>query len=364
MELYNSEAETELSFDDAGEYIYDILGISEAGQSLNQSGLNLDVDIAYMIKCIAGGNLQETGTYMADRLKSALVSEIVENRQLMLAMIIIIILGSVFTRMTVSYGNSGISENGFFVTYMLMTSVSLMAFNIGFDVVEVSLKRLIVLLRIIVPVFMVSMNFVGHTLSATAAYQLVMIGIWLVQAVFVRVLLPMVRFYVIMSMINNLNREKYFTRLADFIASSVYFCLKTVVVFVAGLNLIKGLIGPQLDMIGKSSVNRIINTVTGGGVTGMLTGTFLASGMVIKNSVGIVAVCLMLVLFTAPVIKLFVLKAMVRISAIIVEPVGDKRYVDGIDMLSRGLGMLLKVMCTALVLFVLSLAIAAFTTNS
>jgi stage III sporulation protein AE len=362
MELYNSDGDAELTYDDAGDYIYDIIGISEADRSL--SGLGLDVDIEYMIKCIAGGNIQEIGAYMAERLKTVLISEISENRQLMLALIIIVILGSVFTRLTISYGNSGISENGFFITYMLMTSVSLMAFNTGFDVVETSLKRLIVLLRIIVPVFMVAMNFVGHTVSATATYQIVMIGIWLLQAVFARVLLPIIRFYVIMSMINNLNREKYFTRLADFTASTVYFCLKTVVVFIAGLNLIKGLIGPQLDLIGKSSVNRIINTVTGGGVTGILTGTFLASGMVIKNSVGIAAVCLMLLLFTGPVIKIFVLKTMVRVSSIIVEPVGDRRYVEGIDMLSKGFGMLLKVMYTALVLFVLSLAVVAFTTNS
>jgi stage III sporulation protein AE len=239
-----------------------------------------------------------------------------------------------------------------------------MAFNIGFEVVETSLKYLIVLLRIIVPVFMVAMNFVGHALSATATYQLVMIGIWLVQAVFMRVLLPLIRFFVVISLLNNLNREKYFTRLAGFMSSAVYFCLKTVVVFVAGLNLIKGLIGPQLDMLGKSSINRIINTVTGGGVTGILTGTFLASGMVIKNSVGIAAVCLMLILFSGPLVKLMVIKGMVHLSSIIVEPVGDKRYVEGIDMLSKGFEMLLKVMYTALVLFILSLAVVAFTTNT
>lgn len=362
MIFYESDEEYVLTYDDAADYIYELIGISEADRKLKESGLGLDIDIAYLLKCISGG--ENIGTYIADSLKSLMTAEISENRQLMLSLIVIVILGSVFTRLTIAYGNSGISENGFFLTYMLMTSVSLMAFNVGFDVVELSLSRLIILLRIIVPVFMVAMNFVGHVVSASAAYQLVMIGIWLLQALFVRILLPLIRFYVIMSMINNLNKEKYFTRLAGFTASTVYFCLKTVVVFVAGLNLIKGLIGPQLDIIGKSSVNRIINTVAGGGMTGILTGTFLASGMVIKNSVGIAAVCLMLLLFTGPVIKILVLKLMVRISSIIVEPVGDKRYVEGIDMLTNGFEMLLKVMYTALVLFVLSIAVVAFTTNT
>jgi stage III sporulation protein AE len=350
--------------DDAGDYIYELIGIADADESLSASGLDFGVDVSYIIKNIASGNFQDIWTYMAVKFKSLLVSEISENGQLMLALIIIIILGAVFTRLTKAYGNPGISEIGFFVTYILMTSVCFMSFNLGTQVVEGAVKALVVLLRIMVPVFMVAMNFTGHVVSASSAYQLVMLGIWLVQAVFLKALIPLIRFYVIMSMLNGLNREKYFSRLTSIAESVVYFSLKTVVVFVAGLNLIKGLIGPQLESIGKSSINRVVNALTGSGINGVLTGTFLASGLVIKNSVGVAIVCLMLILFMGPVIKIFILKIMVRFSAAIVQPVGDKRYMDGMDTVYKGFEMLLKLMYTSLVLFILSIAVVAFTTNS
>ena len=124
---------------------------------------------------------------------------------------------------------------------------------------------------------MVAMNFVGHAMTATASYQMVMLAIWLVETVLVKILLPVIKYYVIISLINNLNKEEYFTRFANMLKNAATSILKGIVLFVVGLNLVKGLVGPQLDIIGRSAASRVLNSFTSGGIASVLTGTFLAA---------------------------------------------------------------------------------------
>ena len=333
-------------YNDAYSQVEESLQLGSVDNSLSAHGFGAEFDMSYLVDCIAGGNFNEFGNYIGKRIRDVLVMEIDNNKQLMLSLIVIVLLGSIFTRLAISYSNSSVSENGFYITYLLITSITLTAFNVSLSIITSTISRLIILIRIIVPVFMVAMNFVGHAMAATASYQLVMLAIWLVEAILLRILVPLIKFYVIISLINNLNKEEYFSKLSKLVANTVNYILKFVMYFVVGLNLVKGLIGPQMDMIGKTSVNRLI------------------TGMVIKNSVGIAAVCLLLLLVVGPVVKLFVIRLMVKLVAVIVEPIGDKRYVEGIDTLAKGLGMMLKVVYSSVVLFVLTIAIMAFTTNS
>lgn len=344
--------------------IYKMIDLDKVDKELKANGYNEEINLSYMVSCISTGDTKTMWQYVRSRVRYVFLGEIVKNRQLMLSMIMVVLLGSVFTKLSASFLNSSISENGFYITYLMITSIVLGSFIICLEVVSQTLSKLIVLIRIIVPVFMVAMNFVGHAFSAVSAYQLVMIAIWIVEVVLLRLLIPLAKYYVIIALINNLSKEMYFSKLVKFMEKLFDNILKTAVLFVMGLNLVKGLIGPQLDLMGKASVNRLISTMMGGGIASVLTGTFFAAGMVVKNAIGIGFALIILFFVMAPIIKLLAVKLFVRLTAIVVEPVGDKRYIDGIDVLANGIGMLVRVIYSATVLFLLIIAIMAFSTNS
>ena len=54
----------------------------------------------------------------------------------------------------------------------------------------------------------------------------------------------------------------------------------------------------------------------------------------------------------------------IRITAVIIEPVGEKRFVEGLDGLAQGIKLLLLCIFSAVTLFVLTIAIMAYATNS
>ena len=174
----------------------------------------------------------------------------------------------------------------------------------------------------------------------------------------------MIRFFVIVTLINNLNKEDYFSRMCKLINNLVNWILKTVVFFIAGLNIIKSLIEPHIDMIGRSAANRFMSALPSGSMISVLTGTFLGAGIVVKNSIGVAGILMIGLVVLAPVIKTLFIMVIIRVTSVVLQPVGEKRYIEGLEGLAQGIKLLLLCIFSSAVLFVLTIAIMAYATNT
>ncbi len=338
--------------------LYDLLGIDKTQKALTQ--VDLDVDLSKLVDDIATGNDKEVGGKLLSMVKDALVGELLYNKELMIQIVTIVLLGSIFVNLASSFGTSFISENGFYITYLIITSIMLVSFVNTMDMASNTIERTLNLVKLLVPLYALAMNFIGQTVASVGMYELVMVGIWIVQVIILRFIIPMIKFYVIISLINNLNQEDSFSKLGLLVMNIVNWVLKTVVYFVLGLNVIKGLIEPQIDAIGRNTVNRLATLVPGGAIVSSLTGTFLGAGVVVKNSIGVAGIIILLILILGPVLKLLLVMFTVRVTSVMIQPIGEKRYVDGVEALAKGNQMLLQTMFSSAVLFMITLAIVAY----
>ena len=348
------------SYIDSYEKVCDALEIDKLQNSLVETGLGSKLDIKSVIEGLSRGDFSVLGNMFIQGIKDITISELVLNKKILFELISIVLIGQIFVNLSNSFGKSFVSENGFYVTYLIITSIMLVSFSVTLELVGGAIKNVLMLIQIIVPAYALSMNFVGNSMTSFGMYEIIMVGIWLVQFLIIKIVLPMIKLYVIISLINNLNKEDGFSKMCSLIQSFVEWMLKTVVIFIAGLNIVKGLIEPQIDAIGRDTVNRVIQAIPGGGAVSVLTGTFLGAGMIIKNSIGVVGITLILLLILFPVIKTFLIMMVVKITAAMIQPVGEKRYVEGIDSLAKGTAMLLKALLSSAVLFILTIAIMAY----
>lgn len=353
----------ETEYDEAYQEIYDMLDIEGVEDILSKEGFGDDIRFSDIVIGISNGDGRYVTDTIAKGVKNALVGELLANKSLMLQLVLLVLIGSIFVNISGAFGNAFISENGFYVTYLIITSIMLTSFSLTLDIVSGSIEKVLDLIRILIPVYAVAINFIGRAATSAGMYNLILFGVWIVQVVILKFIIPMIKFYVIVSLINNLNREDNFSKLCNLIKNSVTWMLKTIVVFVAGLNIIKSLIEPQIDAIGRNTVNKIIQAIPGGGIMSVLTGTFLGAGMIIKNSVGIAGIVLLIVAVMVPVIKTFIMMITVRFTSVMIQPIGDKRYVDGVEALAQGMYLLLQTILSSVVLFMLTIAIMAYASS-
>lgn len=349
---------------EAFDSIYDRLELEDLDRELKKNGINLSLSTKDIIKDISNGNTKGVSAKFRSIIKNELVGQIAENKNLMIVLITVVLIGSVFVNLSKSMGNGFISDNGFYITYLIITAIMLSSFMITLDMVCDSIRLLLVMIKIIIPFFAVAVNFIGHASSSAAMYEIIMIGIWLVESIILSIIIPMIRFFVIVTLINNLNKEDYFSKLTKLINSLVNWILKSVIIFIAGLNIIKSLIEPHIDMLGKNAANKLMAALPSGSMISVLTGTFLGAGIVIKNSIGIAGIVLIGLIICAPVLKTVFVMLIIRVTSVILQPIGEKRYIDGLEGLAQGIKLLLLCIFSSVTLFVLTIAIMAYATNS
>ena len=358
----NISATTEENTSSIYDAIFEELNLDELERALNQEGVATSMPVSEMVKKQVEGDSKSVFSALLATISQVFFGELQKNKSLLLELVGIVLIGSIFVNLSNSFAGGFISENGFYITYMLMTSLLLTSFSMAYTITLAALDKVLVAVRLLVPAFLLVLQFVGHAATAGGTYNLVLIGIWLIQAVIIRLVLPLIEFYVIVSLVNNLQKEDSFSKLCELVQSLIKWILRTIIIVVVGLNVIKGLLEPQMDRIGKSAVNRALTAIPGS-VVSVLAGTYLACGMIIKNSIGVTGILILSGICLAPVIQLFLLMFTVRITTALIQPMGDKRYVDGTAALAHGIGMLMQALASALVLFIITLAIMTGVTN-
>ncbi len=338
--------------------IYDLLNLDETEDMLRQA--DMDLDLQQLLTDIVEGNGEQVGGRLLAQAKNELFGELLLNKGLMFQIVTIVLLGSIFVNLATSFGTGFVSENGFYITYLIITSIMLVSFVNTMDMAYAAIERILTMIKIIVPLYALAMNFVGQTVASVGMYEMVMVGIWIVQVIILRFIIPMIKFYVIISLVNNLNQEDSFSKMGILVMNIVNWVLKTVVYFIVGLNLIKGLIEPQIDALGRTTVNRLATLVPGGGIVSALTGTFLGAGAVVKNTIGVAGIIILMLVVMVPILKLLIIMLTVRLTSVMIQPIGERRYVEGVEALAKGNQMLLHAMFSSVVLFMLTLAIVAY----
>lgn len=357
------EVEYSSDYERTYQELYDMLQIKDIERQIDAAGIGNQISLSNIIDGLIKGDSEYVSKYIISAIKNLLLGEVLVNRSLMLQLIIIVLMGSVFVNLSGSFGNAFVSENGFYVTYLIITSIMLTSFSVSLELVSGSIEKVLVLIRIIVPLYALAMNFLGHITTSAGMYEVILLGVWLVQVVILKIIIPMIKFYVIVSLVNNLNKENSFSKLCKLIKNMVSWLLKTIVVFIAGLNIIKSLIEPQIDALNKNTMSKIISSLPGGGITSVLAGTLLGAGVVVKNSIGIAGIIIILIIVLIPVIKTFFLMFAVRLTGVLIQPVGEKRYVNGVEALASGMSLLLQTIFSSVVLFVLTIAIMAYASS-
>ena len=114
----------------------------------------------------------------------------------------------------------------------------------------------------------------------------------------------------------------------------------------------------------NSAVQKLIGLIPGiGQGASAVTQMILGSGVLIKNTMGMAAVIILLVIVAVPVMKLTVLMILYRCVAAVLEPVCDKRLVSCVLAAAKGHKLLLNMVMAAALLLIITVAVVCAGTN-
>ena len=300
--------------------------------------------------------MRKIGTGLLDQL----TAEIVQNKKLLLEVILLTFGFSVLKNFAGTFQGSYVSKLCFILMYCVLTVLLLQSFFTLQGVVQITLQKCVEFMKILIPVFCTSMIFSSNTASMMGFYQMAFLIVYLIEWLFLELFFPMVHIYVLLEVLAHFLPEEHFSNLTELLYDGINWGIRIAGIFVLGLNVVQNLVMTAKDRISHSVITKTAAVIPGAGNTfGSIMELILSSGMLVKNCVGVAGLLILVFLCLIPLIKTACLAFFYKIAAAVTEPVADARICGCLKGMTNGGILYLKLLGYCMLLFFLTIALTA-----
>ena len=315
-----------------------------------------DITFSDIYDALRSGSVDEAWRQAVQVLMDRLVYEFRTSKTLALQIAAVIILGSAFSHVS---GNMGeyVMENGFMVTYMVLVSLLLGDFVIVQSVVADTIGDVVDFMKAFYPMYAASMMCVSGPESSRYSQSIIIFVIYICQNIMIGAVIPLVKCSGLLSLVNNLNREDHFSKMAQLMKSIAVWGMRSVFAVVTGINVVKSIIAPSLDRVSRNGVLKTIGRMSGMSTVSSVLGVMISTGEFIKNCMGMACTIVIIIMAAVPVLKILVVIFTLKCIAALVQPIGDRRYADGVGIVAETSELMLKACGISVMMFVISIAL-------
>ena len=324
----------------------------------------IELSFTSLAASIARGQFGQAAEEIGQAVRKSLFSQVEAGGRLLGLVVLLGIVGALFSGFSGIFSSGQISETGFFVTYLLLFTCLAAGFFQSIQIASGVLEHLMEFMKALLPSFFLAVAFAGAGMASGALYETTLGMIAIFQWLCLTAGLPLIKVYALLVLAGKITREDSLSKLTELVSQVIRWGLKTMAGLLLGFQLIQGMVLPCVDAVGKGGLFHLIEAVPGiGAGARTVTQAVLGAGVLIKNSLGAAAVVILAAIGAVPLIQLGALALLYHGAAALLEPICDKRVVACIHGISTAHQLLIQLVWTALVLFAVTLAILCAFTN-
>lgn len=336
---------------------------SDIDEIINSTNNVSDISFSSMVTLLIEGKfdefLKEAGEYIVDML----TSEIKTNKDIFWQVIVIAAVSAMFTNFAEAFENGQVGETGFFISYLIMSTLLMTSFLTAYTLVSEVIEFMVEFVMALIPSFYLAVIFTGKSMASVAFYELTVAAAGVVEWLFLKVLLPALKVYIAFVTANNMTKEGQLEKLCELTIKAVGWVSKSLFGIVIGISVIQNMVLPYADSVKTSILTRTLSALPGvGGAIDSAAGLIFGTANLIKNGIGTAALVFLAVICLIPVVKVFIIHLIMQGTAAIVQPVADKRITETITAYAEGMkALLMLVFYTAALFMVIIAMVCAFT---
>lgn len=321
-------------------------------------------DGAAVFADIMQGNLWEAVKKLAGGLSGAFLSQKGELRTLFFTILVLGVAAALFSNFADLFKDHQVSDLAFYFIYLLLIAVMLKFFAVTAGTVREILQNVTTFIRLYIPVYILSVGSASGAASATAGYQMLLIVVYLIEWGYLTLLLPFVYGYILLAVINGIWMGEKLALLLELVQKVIGGSVKASLWLITGFSLLRSMISPAIDSLQSTAVKRALSSIPGlGDLTEAMFEMVMGSAILVKNSLGLYMTLAIMVVCAIPILKIALTACVIKLSAALIGIISDKRLTNCVSRVGEGNLMLLKIAMTSVGMFVIQVAIIAYSTG-
>lgn len=347
-----AEDQAALSLDMLGDFSDIEKAVSEA--------MTVESSISFkeILQALMKGSLDSAGQMFGQMIKEQITGGIYENQQLLFKIACFAVIGAIFTNFDMAFSKEQVAETGFYLTYTLLMTLMMTSFIMTAAIITNVLKSLTGFMKVLLPTFCAALTFTTGSLLSGAYYELMMAAIAIADWLMSTLIMKLIQIYVLTALVNHISKEDYLSKLSELLALLIRWSIRTVVGVILGINILQTMLLPAIDRAKGTAAYKLISALPGvGAAMNTALGAVIGSGVLIRNVLGMGSLIVILLICVVPVVRVCMVFLSYKVVQAVIQPVTDKRLLDGMESMTQGVGMLLQVLIGCVLMFILSLAV-------
>lgn len=366
---YADDTDTSASVSESSSEIRDaILSTFDYGEidnSLKELFPDAQIKFEDVLSEILSGDLKHSFRLLGTFAKEQCVYLLQMEKKTLIYIVMIAMIAAVMNQFTGILQNRQVAGIGFYIIYLMLIALTITAFDVVLSKVEAGILAVTGFMSVFCPVYFLAVAVAKGSVTSVAFYNLMLFLIYGVELIIGKILLPVVRVYMMIRVLNFLTPEEMFEKFSELLALIVKWTLRTALACVIGVNLIQGMISPAIDTVRRSAVTKGAEAIPGvGNLLGGMTEVAIGTAVLVKNGIGMAGALICIALCTLPLIQIAATELLYKMTAVMIQPVSDDRVIGCVEAVAEGCGLLLQMVFTVGLLFLLTIAIVAALTGN
>jgi len=271
-------------------------------------------------------------------------------------LVIICVVIGLLTNLSNSFGEKTVSSLGILVCSCFVIALCLRSFTYTYNLAADCVNMMAITMQILLPVLIPLMISTGSFTSGSILNPVILGAITVFNTLLQKFILPAIFISAIFILVNSMTDRDYVNKLAKFIRGAAIFTTGLAVTFFAGITMIQGVVTQSADGLlintARYSISNFVPIV--GGFAADSIDMVLGCIRIIKTGVGIFGVIILVCLLVIPLIKIIAIAVIYKLTAIIIEPIGNKQVSNAMNEMGN------SVITMAVILFLTSLMFLIF----
>ncbi len=313
----------------------------------------------------AKGKFELNISSIVNRVLRYLFKEIYTNIDLLIKLMVIVVFCSILKNLQTSFLSESVGEMAFYACYVVIVSILVLSLNTALGLGREIIDSMVAFMHSTIPVLVTLMVSGGNVATGGVLQPVLIMIVEVAAAIFKNLFLPLIFLVSVLSIVDNISDKVQISKLTGFIKQINTWCMGIILtVFVAIVGL-QGSLGAVVDGVTSKTAKFAIGAFVpvAGKYLADAADTVIGCTLLIKNAAGVAVMVGIIGICLVPLLKIFALILLYRITCVLIEPISEKRITNCITEMANSLMHILGIAASVAFMFLLSITAIVSASN-
>lgn len=339
----------------------DISEIEKFVKEVNREseGLVPEVNVKELVLGLFKGNTIENFKELGNGIVNYFFKEVISNLGILGRLLILAIFCAILQNLHNAFEEDAIGRLAYGICYILIIIMSVKSFNDAMRIGVHAIDTMVGFMQALMPTLLALLAAVGGISSSAVFQPLMFSSIALITTLIKVFVMPLILFSAVLSILNNLSESVNISKLASLLKQVAVGVLGLALTAFTGVIAVQGIASSSIDgatiRTAKFAVDNFVPIV--GKFLSDAFDAVVSCSMILKNGIGIAGVLILLLICSFPLIKMFSIVLIYKVTSALIQPILDNQIVQCLNDMSNAMLVLLTCVIAVAVMFFMALTV-------